>query len=82
MQRDRLRAVELAVAGKPTASIMRMVGRSRGFMQRWCYVYRDHGLAAVVTKPPPGQPTKLPPAKHQAFKQRVLAGSNEEDGVC
>jgi hypothetical protein len=25
---------------------MRMLGRSRGFVQRWCYVYRDHGLDA------------------------------------
>ena len=25
---------------------MRILGRSRGFVQRWCYVYRDHGLTA------------------------------------
>lgn len=77
-----MRAVELAIAGEPTANIMRMLGRSRGFVQRWCYVYRDHGLASVATKPPPGRPTKLTPAKHQAFKQRVLAGSHDQDGVC
>jgi Homeodomain-like domain len=54
-QRDRLRAVELAIAGQPTLAIMRMLGRSRGFVQRWCYVYRDRGLEAVVAKSPPGR---------------------------
>jgi putative transposase len=80
-----LRAVQLAIAGEPTADIMRMLGRSRGFVQRWCYVYRDHGLTAVVPKPPPGRPTKLPPVQHEAFRQRVLAGPKpgvDGDGVC
>lgn len=84
-QRDRLRAVELAIAGVPTTNIMRMLGRSRGFVQRWCYVYRDHGLSAVSSKAPPGRPTKLSPGQHEVFKQRVLAGPKpgvEGDGVC
>ncbi|MCC6682640.1 MAG: helix-turn-helix domain-containing protein [Phycisphaeraceae bacterium] len=46
-QRDRLRAVELVIAGESTQAIMWMLGRSRDFVQRWCYVYRDHGLEAV-----------------------------------
>ncbi len=81
-QRDRLRAVELAVAGEPTLTIMRMLGRSRGFVQRWCYVYRDHGLDAVKAQSPPGRPTRLPGDQHEAFRQRVLAGPTDEDGVC
>ena len=81
-QRDRLRAIELAIAGQSTPSIMRMLGRSRGFVQRWCYVYRDHGLTAVAPKPPPGRTTKLPKEQHEAFKQRVLAGPTDDDGVC
>lgn len=81
-QRDRLRAVELAIAGETTPSIMRMLGRSRGFVQRWCYAYRDHGLAAVNPKSPPGRPTKLPAAQHEAFRRRVLAGPTDADDVC
>ena len=81
-QRDRLRAVELAIAGQETLAIMRMLGRSRGFVQRWCYVYRDHGLEAVGAKSPPGRPTRLPPEQHEVFKQRVLVGPTEADGVC
>jgi transposase len=81
-QRDRLRAIELAVAGETTPTIMRTLKRSRGFVQRWCYVYRDHGLDAVRAQSPPGRPTRLPPQRHEAFKQRVLAGPTESDGVC
>jgi len=55
-QRDRLRAVELAIAGQPTLVIMRMLGRSRGFVQRWCYVYRDRGLEAVAATGAPDPP--------------------------
>ena len=81
-QRDRLRAVELAIAGESTPAIMRMLGRSRGFVQRWCYAYRDHGLDAVRAQSPPGRPPTLPPAQHEAFRRRVLGGPRDEDGVC
>lgn len=81
-QRDRLRAVELAIAGKPTLEVAAMLGRSRSFVQDWCYAYRDHGLEAVAPKRQPGRPTKLAPAQHAAFKRRVLDGPREDDGVC
>jgi len=81
-QRDRLRAVQLAVEGESTPTIMRMLGRSRGFVQRWCYVYRDHGLDAVTPTSPPGRPPQLSPEQQAAFKRRVLAGPTEADGVC
>lgn len=81
-QRDRYRAVELAIAGEETRAIMRMLARSRGFVQRWCYTYRDHGLDAVVAKSPPGPATRLPADQHDVFKQRVLDGPTQADGVC
>jgi len=81
-QRDRYRAVELAIAGHATLEIQRMLGRSRGFVQRWCYVYRDQGLEAVKPTPPPGRPPTLPVEQHAAFKQRLLDGPTEADGVC
>ncbi|MFW6039324.1 MAG: helix-turn-helix domain-containing protein [bacterium] len=81
-QRDRLRAVQLAIEGEPTPSIMRMLGRSRGFVQRWCYAYRDHGLDAIAPRSPSGRPPQLTPGQAAAFKQRVLAGPTEADGVC
>lgn len=81
-QRDRLRAVELAIAGESTLAIMRMLGRSRGFVQRWCYAYRDHGLDAVRVTSPPGRVPALPRDQHAAFKQRVRNGPADSDGVC
>ena len=81
-QRDRFRAVRLAIDGTPTADIQHALGRSRGFVQRWCYTYRDHGLDAVRPARQPGRPTILPPDRHEAFRRRVLDGPTERDGVC
>ncbi|MBZ0172760.1 MAG: winged helix-turn-helix domain-containing protein [Phycisphaerales bacterium] len=81
-QRDRYRAVRLAIDGEMTADIQHTVGRSRGFVQRWCYAYRDHGLDAVGPIRQTGRPTNLPPDQHPAFKQRVLDGPTGDDGVC
>ena len=81
-QRDRYRVVELAIAGEQCPAIMKMLGRSRGFVQRWAYAYRDGGIDAVAVKPQPGRPTILPIDRHEAFKQRVLDGPTQDDGVA
>lgn len=82
-QRDRYRAVVLAVGGHDAPTIARMLGRSRKFVQRWAYAYRDGGIDAMGEKPRPGRPTKLPREREEAFRQRMLAGPTEVDGgVC
>ena len=81
-QRDRYRVVQLAIDGRETADIQNTLVRSRGFVQRWCYVYRDHGLDAVRPIKQTGRPTRLVPEQHEAFRQRVLEGPRKEDGVC
>lgn len=82
-QRDRYRAVRLALDGQQTRPIMVMLGRSKNFVQRWCYAYRDGGLDAIADKPRPGRPTKLPREQEEAFRQRILAGPGPDDqGVC
>jgi len=81
-QRDRYRVVQLALAGEPCPTIMRMLGRSRGFVQRWAYAYRDGGLDAIKVKPQPGRPPTLPADQHAAFRGRVLDGPTDQDGVC
>jgi len=81
-QRDRYRAVRLAIDGEMTADIQYALGRSRGFVQRWCYTYRDHGLDAVRPARQTGRPTTLPAERHEAFRRRVLDGPTEQDGVC
>ena len=52
-QRDRYRAVLLALEGLLTNTIMQMLGRSKNFVQRWSYAYRDGGIEAIT----PGRPT-------------------------
>ena len=81
-QRDRYRAVVLALQGYTTPQIMHMLARSKNFVQRWNYAYRDGGIDALLPKPNPGRPVKLSPEHEQVFKQRMLAGPTEGDSVC
>src|SRR5436190_13336506 len=78
-QRDRLRAVQLAVQGQEAPRIARMLGRSRRFVQHWAYVYRDKGLEALHAIPQTGQPKKLTAEQEAAFKTRMLAGVTPAD---
>jgi len=82
-QRDRLRAVQLALKDQDAPRIARMLGRSRRFVQRWVYIYRDGGLEALKATPQSGQPVKLSAEKNAAFKTRMLAGPVDADeGLC
>jgi len=81
-QRDRYRVVLLAIRGLTTLQIMDKLDRSRGFVQRWTYVYRDHGLEAIYEQPRSGTPPKLRREDEQTFKDRLNGGPLETDGVC
>ena len=70
-QRDRWRAVLLALEGTITAAIMDKLGRSKNFVQRWGYFYRDYGLERVRPIKQPGKPPLLPPDQHRAFLDRI-----------
>ena len=76
-QRDRYRAVTLAIDGHSTEEIMRMLGRSKNFVQRWNYAYRVGGIEALIPKPQSGRPTKLPRHKELQFNP-----SQNDNGVC
>lgn len=81
-QRDRYRAALLGVEGEPTEEIMRMLGRSRGFVQRWVYAYRDGGVDGLRPRRPKGRPVILDRARETEFLTRIDAGPTEADGVC
>lgn len=81
-QRDRYRAVLLALEGHEAPAIAQTLDRSRRFVQRWVYQYRDYGLEALGSKRQSGRPSKLPVAQQEAFKTRFLADPTEADGVC
>lgn len=81
-QRDRLLVVLHAVAGKQTLWIAEGLGRSRAFVQRWVYAYRDGGLGALKDKPCGGSKPKLPRDAHATLKARIDAGPTAKDKVC
>lgn len=81
--RDRLRAVALALEGQEAPRIAQQLGRSRRFVQRWSYAYRDGGIEALQARRQNGQPRKLVAEHEAAFKARMLAGPSAADGeVC
>jgi transposase len=82
-QRDRYRAVLLALEGYTTPHIRAILARSKNFVQRWSYAYRDGGLEAICPRRQTGRPTMLPRDQEAAFKQRMLSGPAANDqGVC
>lgn len=81
-QRDRYRVALLAIEGEQAPRIVKQLARSRRFVQRWAYAYRDGGIESLAAKKPSGRPTKLPREKEQRFRQRMLAGPTAADGVC
>lgn len=81
-QRDRYRAVALALDGRLTEQIIEMLERSRGFVQRWVYAYRDGGLEAIAIKKPPGKKPRLSQEQSEQLRARLVAGPTEKDGVC
>ena len=81
-QRDRYRAVLLAMDGLAGDEIAGRVGRSPRFVDEWAGRYRKGGLDALVPKRQPGRPPKLTPDQEAALRARLDAGPRDADGVC
>jgi len=81
-QRERLRAVRLALQGKEAKCIAVAVGHCRRSVQDWVYDYRDGGVKAIAATRQSGAPTKLPRGREEEFRRRMLAGPTPADGVC
>ena len=76
-QRDRYRAVHLALQGMTAPEIVRRLDRSRRFVQQWVYRYRDGGLDNLGERPRPGQPPKLRRADEISFLARLGGGAGQ-----
>lgn len=81
-QRDRLRAVTMALDGRGKLAIVQALGRSKSFVEDWVYAYRDGGIEAIRPIKQTGRPTLLSKEREAAFLERVDAGPREDDGVC
>ena len=82
LQRDRYRAVLLALEGGEAAQIGKTLGRARRSVQDWVYAYRDGGIDRLQPRPRPGRPTKLPREREAELRARLDAGPRATDGVC
>jgi transposase len=80
-QRDRYRAALMAIDGHDAVGIAEATGRSRRFVQRWAYAYRDGGVAAIATKERPGRAPFLSEAQRRALAEKLRAGATPADGV-
>jgi transposase len=81
-QRDRYRAVLLAMDGLEGDEIAGRVGRSPRFVDEWAGRYRKGGVEALVPKKQSGRPPKLTPDQEAALRARLDAGPRDTDGVC
>jgi transposase len=86
-QRDRYRAVLLAMDGLEGDAIAEMTGRSPRFVDEWAARYRrEGGLAALRPRRQPGRPPKLTPGQEAQLRERLDAAARDgppvADGVC
>lgn len=81
-QKDRFMVVVLALEGRETKQVQESTARSRGFVQRWCYAYRDGGIEALKDKPRGGSVARIHGENLQKLKTRLNAGPTEADKVC
>lgn len=81
-QRDRYRAAALAIDGHEAEAIAGTLSRSRRFVQRWGYAYRDGGIDAIAVKRQKGPEVRLTPDEQARLARRLEAGPLPGDGVC
>lgn len=81
-QRDRYRMALWAIRGQKKKDIAGQLGVSTSVVEEWAYRYRDGGIGSLRPRKQPGRTPKLARERHQEFKERVLAGPREGDGVC
>lgn len=60
--------------GQLTEEIGEKLERSRAFVQRWVYAYRDCGLEAIKIRKPPGRKPLLPRDRWDELRGRLAAG--------
>lgn len=75
-------AAALAIERTATIDIQSALSRSRGFVQRWVYAYRDGGIEALVEKPRGGGEGKVRGETLARLQARIDEGPRVADKVC
>lgn len=81
-QRDRFRAVAMALDDELTQDIADTLGRAKSFVQSWVYAYRDGGIEAIKPVKQTGRRPKLTKDQLARLTKRLDAGPTDKDGVC
>src|SRR6202041_639031 len=81
-QRDRYRAVLLAVDDREGDEIARCIGRSPRFVDEWIARYRRQGLPGLIPRKQPGARPRLTPELEERLRKRLDAGPIPADKVC
>ncbi|HLL90472.1 MAG TPA: helix-turn-helix domain-containing protein [Tepidisphaeraceae bacterium] len=71
IQRDRYRAVLMALDGREAVETAAALGRARRSVQDWAYAYRDGGVDELLPGKSPGRPAKLPREREGELKARL-----------
>lgn len=74
LERRRYRAIALLNEGRGICEVARMVGVHGGSVVRWRDAYKQAGLKALKSKPPPGRPPKLSQAERQQLIRLLKKG--------
>ncbi|HEU5039377.1 MAG TPA: winged helix-turn-helix domain-containing protein [Gemmatimonadales bacterium] len=80
-QRDRYRAVALAMDGLEGDEVAEQVGRSPRFVDEWVGRYRRGGIGALVPRKQPGRRPKLTAEQEERLKAILDAGPPESSGL-
>lgn len=81
-QRDRYRAVLLAMDGHQGDAVARTLGRSPRFVDEWVGRYRRGGMTGLVPRKQPGRRPRLTPEQEGRLRERLDAGATDADGVA
>lgn len=81
-QRNRLLSVLHALNAMETLDIAAAICKSRKFVQRWVYAYRDGGIDAIVAKPRGGGTPRLRGEAAAKLAARLETGATPGDKVC
>jgi transposase len=74
LERRRQRAIALLNGGHGICEVARMVGVHAGSVARWRDAYKQGGMKALRSKPPPGRPPKLSQAQRQQLIRLLKKG--------
>ncbi|MFC1746343.1 helix-turn-helix domain-containing protein [Candidatus Riflebacteria bacterium] len=61
--------------------IGKKLGRNFTLVQKWIYRYNQEGFEGLLDKPRSGAPRKLNTARELEFRDRIIAGPQEQDEV-